>query len=176
MQTGQSDMETTISASEVEESPTVWRCYCCGSTNGFEKVEYWCGDFDVECCGCSSVNTALDGEGVPECLECGNQDWFCNNCEIAKCEECWKWFPASEEPEELICKECETDMETKVEDTLEEWARKYSVECRLLARDELEPILKEAGKDLLMSIITNQIESEVLSMMERHKEEINGSR
>ncbi len=53
------------------------------------------------------------------------------------------------------------------EDTLEEWARKYSVECRLLSRDELKPILMEAGKDLLMSIITNQIACEVGAFMEK---------
>jgi len=101
-----------IDKPDYEEPPWVWRCYSCGSTEGFTTHhDEWTGEYDVECNKCGSDYTFADGEGEPMC-ECGEAGWDCFKCNKFCCEECWTWFSKREyhEEEDYICNDCSGDM------------------------------------------------------------------
>lgn len=85
-----------------------WRCYDCGSTEGFSLVTYETAyglEYDGRCDQCRSTNTHEEGNGEPQC-DCGNYDWFCSECSHFKCNVCWQWVSADIEPDEYVCKSC----------------------------------------------------------------------
>ena len=91
-----------------EQEPFVWRCYDCGSTEGFYDSRDWETGIvdDIYCDKCHSSNTALDGEGTPSCPEHDNYSWFCYKCNKNMCSQCWEWFAVEEEPEDNMCSKC----------------------------------------------------------------------
>jgi len=104
-----SDIAPVDPPEDYEEPEAVWRCYCCGNTGGFTTVSTWTDygyEYDVECDECGSENTSLDGEGSHFCEQCQDLGAYCSMCALCHCEECWKWFPAEEEPDDYICEEC----------------------------------------------------------------------
>lgn len=100
-------LETKNEAEHGVEYDVVWRCYSCGTTSEkgtFRTVRTWTDygyEYECVCNTCESDLTAEDGEGEPVCDGCGGYGWYCDECRVALCGECWQWYETPEgEPDE----------------------------------------------------------------------------